>query len=59
MELCTSSKECKGTSLEVQLLRPRLPMQGCRFDPWLGSEDPTCLVAKKKKSPKQRTGAIQ
>ena len=28
MELCTSSKECQGTSPEVQWLRPRLPMQG-------------------------------
>ena len=28
--------------------------RGCRFNPWLGSQDPTCLAAKKKKKkPKQ------
>ena len=31
----------------VQWLRLHLPMQGCRFNPWLGSYDPTCLLAKK------------
>ena len=24
-------------------------IRSCGFDPWLGSEDPTCLVAKKSK----------
>ena len=32
----------------VQWLRLHLPIQGCWFDPWLGSQDPTCLLAKQK-----------
>ena len=32
----------------VQWLALHLPpCRGCRFDPWLGSKNPTCLVAKK------------
>ena len=34
-----------GASLVVQWLRIRLPVQRCRFDPWSGNEDPTCLEA--------------
>ena len=32
-----SKNRQKGTSLAVQWLRPRLPMQGGGFDPWSGS----------------------
>ena len=32
-------------SLVVKTLS--LPCRGCRFDPWLGNQDPTCLMAKK------------
>ena len=39
----------------VLWLRPCLPKEGGRFYPWSGSQDLTCLVAKK---PKHKTGAI-
>ena len=32
------------TALEVQRLGLCLPMQGCKFDSYLGSLDPTCLM---------------
>ena len=35
-----------GIFLAIQWLRLRLPVQGFRFDPWSGSYDPTCLMAK-------------
>ena len=38
MELCTSSKECKRTSLDVQWLRPRLPMQGVQVRSLVGEQ---------------------
>ena len=30
--------------------------KGCRFNPWLGSEDPTCLEAKNPKHKQQNSG---
>ena len=33
--------------LVVQWLRTHWTVQGCRFDPWSGSEDPTCHRATK------------
>ena len=32
-----------GTSLVAQWLRVCLAVQGSRFDPWWGNQDPTCL----------------
>ena len=58
MELCTPSKECKGTSLEVQWLRPHLPMQGVQVRSLVGERRSHMPCGQKKKSPKHRTGAI-
>lgn len=53
-EKTTTNLKC-GTSLAVQWLRLRLQMQGYGSDPWSGSWDPTCLMAK---GPKHRTEAV-
>ena len=37
-----------GTSPVVLWLELPLSIEGCRFDSWLGSLDPTCLIAKNK-----------
>ena len=42
-----------GTSLEAQL-RFCLPRRGCRFNPWLGNQDPTCPVMQPRKLKKKK-----
>ena len=44
----------RGISLVVLQLRLHLLVQGCRFYPWSGSKDPTCLAAKKPQNIKQK-----
>ena len=42
--------ELKVTYLILQMWDSAFPMQWlCEFNPWFGNQDPTCLVAKKKK----------
>ena len=37
------------------VIKTLLPMQKCGFDPWSGSKDPTCFMAK---NPKHETETI-
>ena len=43
-----------GTFPAVQGLDFTFQCRGCRLDPWLGSQDPTCLLARKPEHKQQK-----
>ena len=43
-----------GLPQVVQQLTSHFPVQGCEFNPWLGSSDPTCCMTKKTERRQQK-----
>jgi len=48
----------EGPSLAVQWLNLHLQVQGWKFDPWSGSQDPTCHPAEKSKQNRSNIATI-
>lgn len=55
LTVLSGERERLGTSLRVHWLRLAFQCRRCRFKPWSGSQDPTCLTDK---IPKGRKRAI-